>query len=280
MTFYLANFIRSTRILVKIKTMKNSIKSIALILLLGSIRINSCYAQPTFVIDGTTYGPLPLPETCINTTCLNGSISIAEQVGEKLKPSIAVVRAELATLKPEAKKLKQETIDGIAAWKPLEAPMAAKFASYDEKTKVYNAKLQIYNQKAGNCKDQAELNAANQNKAVLDKEWEELHKIYLANKAEYDKIMALYYKSEESKKKYNATMEKIKIAELKLKEFLKELKKCEDYSVQAREVAKKNGWTAIATKKSFFGSLEIDRSKVDLNGEIEEIKKLAAVPWE
>ena len=152
-------------------------KIIPSLILLLSI-VSNAFAQNITIVTSQGTHVLTPPEKCINSTCLNGLVRIAEIAGTALA-------ADIATANNDAKRLDGEIKTASTAYAAAKNDYQAGKIPYDAKLGVYTADLKVHNSAAdaNNAKKpedrvQAEVDRINRNKAALDVRMYDLNKDY------------------------------------------------------------------------------------------------------
>jgi hypothetical protein len=234
-------------------------KSIILILIIFLSAPIFLGAQTKIVTSQGTFVLTPPPGKCINSTCLNGIIRIAELAA----PALA---ADVSAAGNEAKKLSSELQTVSTSYKNSYNEYITAKAPYDAKLGIYTQDVNYYNAKEQSQRTAAEKSNLDNRKAVLN--------------GEKDVLMTQWNALEVKKNDVSYKIGEVQGVTDKLNKALEQLKLCQHFGEEALRVSKEKKWGSYQTINDFFGTLKIIPSIELLNNNLEQLKSLSDKVWD
>lgn len=213
------------------------------------------------------------PEKCINSTCLNGIIRIAELAGAALENDVRTASNEAEKLNNELKTLSAEYDSTSSEYITAKTPYDAKLEDYTNDLKIHNDAVEINNAQKPEDRSTAEVNRLKLSKSNLDSRKEVLD----------SEVVVLIKKWDDLQKKKNnlnsKTLEVQRVIE-KLNKALEQLKLCQSYGIKALKISKEKNWGNYKTINDIFGTLKIVPDINLLNDNLEQLKSWSNKEWD
>ena len=241
-----------------------------LLLLLVSLAVS---AQPTTIVTSQGTFKLTPPEECINSTCLNGIIRIAEMAGPALAADVAKAKSMTEQGDGEIKQLASDYAVAKAAYGQAKAPYDAKMADYMRDWEIHDAAVKVNNATKPENRSQAEVDRLNRSKAALDSRKAVLD-------GEYSSLLTQWNDLQSKKSDLLYKRNQLSVVTDKLNAALEQLKKCQEFGERALKVSKEKNMGSYKTANDFFGSLKIIPSIELLNGSLEKMKAWTNKSWD